>query len=130
VLDNIFIYYEMGMDQTGDRIFREKIKPNSILNVTESVERVNPETKVEIIGQTNKLTSSDDNSKVLKIEYSLDEGKTWSVYSKDIILDQISGTTIQYRSTDRAGNTEDVEEQTINRNINKSSLSNFRKIRF
>jgi hypothetical protein len=122
--------YGIKMDQKGDRVFREKINPSSILNAQESADHVKPETKAEIVGQTVKLTADDDNSKVLKIEYSLDEGKTWNTYTKAINLDQISGAIIQYRSTDRAGNMEDIKEQTINKNANKPSLSNFRKIRF
>jgi hypothetical protein len=113
--------------QSGDKVFKEKIQPSSMLNTKESADRVKPETKAEIVGQTIKLTSSDDNSKVLKTEYSLDQGKTWNLYTKPI---DISDTAIiQYRSTDKAGNMEDPKEQTINHST-KPSLSDFRRIRF
>ena len=64
--------YEMKVDQTGDKVFRDKIKHSSMLNTKESDDRVKPETKAEVSGQTIKLTASDDNSKVLKTKYSLD----------------------------------------------------------
>lgn len=124
--------YEMKIDQKGDKIFSEKIKPNSILNARETEDRIKPETKAEISGQTVKLTSSDDNSKVLKTEYSLDGGKTWNLYSKAIDISNLDGSAIQYKSTDRAGNTEIIQEQTIlmDKNTSKPGLSDLKKVRF
>ena len=123
--------YEMKIDQTGDKVFREKIKPDSILNAKESEDRTKPETKAEIIGQTIKLTSSDDNSRILKTEYSLDGGKTWNIYSESIDITNLDGASIQYRSTDRAGNDEIIKEQDIyiNKDPKKPHLSKVRKIR-
>jgi cytoskeletal protein CcmA (bactofilin family) len=119
--------YAMKMDQTGTKVFKEKIQPSAMLNAKESADRVKPDTQASISGQTIKLTSSDDNSKVLKTEYSLDQGKTWNLYTKPLNIPDV--TTIQYRSTDKAGNIEDPKEETIN-HFTKPSLSNFRRIRF
>jgi pimeloyl-ACP methyl ester carboxylesterase len=123
--------YEMKIDQTGDKVFREKIKPDSILNAKESGDKTKPDTRAEIIGQTIKLTPSDDNSKILKTEYSLDGGKTWNIYSKPIDIISLDRSSIQYKSIDRAGNEEIIKEQgiSINKN-NKQILSSPRKIRF
>ena len=123
--------YEMKMDQKGDKVFRERIKPDSILNAKESEDRIKPETRAEIFGQTIKLTSSDDNSKILKTEYSLDGGKTRNIYSKPIDITSLNMPSIQYKSVDRAGNEEIIKEQNIYINKdNKQILSSPRKIRF
>ncbi len=124
--------YEMKMDQIGDKVFKEKIKPSAILNAKESADRTKPETKAEISGRAIKLTSKDDNSKILKIEYSLDSGKTWNLYTKPIDISQLSGSTIQYKSTDRAGNVEIVTEQDvhINKDTRNINISGSRKLKF
>lgn len=124
--------YEMKIDQKGDKVFREKIKPNSILNAKEAEDRTKPETRAEIIGQAIKLASNDSNSKILKTEYSLDGGKSWIVYTKTIDASRFNGTTIQYKSTDRAGNVEIIQEQVISvdKNTLKPNLSNPKKVRF
>ncbi len=122
----------MKIDQEGDKIFREKIKPSAILNAKEAEDKTKPETKAEIVGNTIKLTAKDENSKVLKIEYSLDEGKTWNQYTKALDISQLGGFAIQYRSTDRAGNMEIIQEQTVSvdKDTLKSKLSDLKKIRF
>lgn len=122
----------MKIDQKGDKVFREKIKPNSILNAEEAEDRIKPETRTEINGQTIKLISNDSNSNVLKTEYSLDGGKTWTVYTKAIDISGLNGAAIQYKSTDRAGNVEIIQEQTIliDKNTLKPKLINARKIKF
>ncbi len=124
--------YEMKIDQTGDKVFRDKVKPSATLNAKESDDRVRPETKAEIIDQTIKLTASDDNSKVLKTKYSLDSGKSWNLYIQPVSIGGIDKSAIQYKSIDRAGNEEIINEQTIliDKNTNKPNLSNLRKVRF
>ncbi|MFA5184314.1 MAG: hypothetical protein WC456_02190 [Patescibacteria group bacterium] len=125
--------YEMKIDQKGDRVFRDKVRPSAILNTKESEDRIKPETKAIINDQTIKLVSTDDNSKILKTEYSLDAGKTWNLYTKPIDISGIKGeSTIQYKSTDRAGNEEIVNKQNISKStgISKSRLFEVSKIRF
>jgi hypothetical protein len=123
--------YAMKIDQTGAKVFKEKIQPSAMLNTKESADRVKPETKAEIVGQTIKLTANDDNAKVLKTEYSLDQGETWNIYNKAIGIDQINSSAIQYRSTDRAGNVETIKERyiLIDKSNGRPNLSSPRKIR-
>ncbi len=78
------------------------------------------------------LAAKDEDSKVLKTEYSLDGGKTWSLYVKPIDVSQFNGFAIQYRSTDRAGNMEIIQEQAIRVDgvTFKSILSDYKKVRY
>ncbi|MFA5184315.1 MAG: hypothetical protein WC456_02195 [Patescibacteria group bacterium] len=125
--------YEMKIDQKGDKVFREKMQPNAMLDAQESADRVKPKTKAELVNNSIKLTSSDDNSKILKTEYSLDGGKSWTLYTRPISISGISdASAIQYKSTDRAGNEEIIKEQDIiaNQDAKKLNLSDQREVRF
>jgi hypothetical protein len=51
---------------------------------------------------------------ILKTEYSLDNGKTWDLYQKEVVFDKPGKYNIKYRSVDVAGNVEETREQTIN----------------
>jgi uncharacterized lipoprotein YddW (UPF0748 family) len=55
---------------------------------------------------TVTLNASDNCSGVATIEYSTDGGQTWQPYSGSFAIDSEGITTLLYRSTDRAGNTE------------------------
>jgi hypothetical protein len=62
---------------------------------------------------TVQLSATDDYSGVDKIEYSLDQGKTWSPYTNPFVLNQDGNNVIRFRSSDKAGNIESVQTQTI-----------------
>lgn len=62
---------------------------------------------------TLAAADEENGSGVEKTEYSLDNGATWSVYSAPIFLVQEGTTTLQYRSTDQAGNQETAKSETI-----------------
>jgi len=53
-----------------------------------------------------ELTAEDDNSGILKTEYSLDNGQNWIKYSTPFFISQDGEYEIIYASTDRAGNRE------------------------
>jgi hypothetical protein len=62
---------------------------------------------------TVHLSATDDYSGVDKIEYSLDQGKTWNPYTVPLVLNQDGSNVLQFRSSDKAGNVESVQTQTI-----------------
>lgn len=59
------------------------------------------------------LSATDDNSGVLKTEYSLDNGATWHKYAGALTAIPEGASTILYFSTDRAGNREPVRDANI-----------------
>ena len=58
------------------------------------------------------LSATDEGSGVKETLYSLDSGASWNLYNSPFILDE-GITTIQYYSTDSAGNVETVQSLTI-----------------
>ncbi|MEK0314598.1 chitobiase/beta-hexosaminidase C-terminal domain-containing protein [Cohnella sp. 56] len=62
---------------------------------------------------TITLTATDDASGVKKTEYSLNGGSTWATYSTPVTINQNGEYTFQYRSTDKAGNVENVKSVTV-----------------
>ena len=60
------------------------------------------------------LQGADSCSGVASTEYSTDAGATWQPYTASFSISQEGTTTILYRSTDRAGNTETDKTVTIN----------------
>jgi hypothetical protein len=60
------------------------------------------------------LSAEDIESGVDKIEYSLDGGTTWIVYSGAIAITSEGTSTINYHSTDIAENVEEIKNITIN----------------
>ena len=83
-----------------------------------------PETKIKTEWIKNKkqnknlqitLTATDNQSGILETAYSLDEGKTFSIYTKPIIIEKKTDK-ILFFSVDRAGNNEDVKEYDIDKN--------------
>jgi len=118
--------YTMQIDQDGDNIYEASTTPSSILSRGESGDLAKPETDLNIIGVQGhddwyisdiqvELTAQDNEggSGILKTEYSLDNGNTWAEYQGPFIIGQEGTTTISYQSTDRAGNVEEIKEQTI-----------------
>jgi fibronectin type 3 domain-containing protein len=60
---------------------------------------------------TVTLNATDDLSGVVKTEYKIGDSEDWKAYSGPYALTQDGTYTIQYRSTDRAGNVEDTKQQ-------------------
>lgn len=122
----------INIDKDGDSIFEQEILPHSILTGDEINDLKKPETLLNIMGNKDdsaseyyldslilQLDASDniDGSGILKTEYSLDDGMSWSVYDEPIILNipRLSTSTeaiynLKYSSTDRAGNRENEKK--------------------
>lgn len=58
---------------------------------------------------TIALSATDDLSGLAKSEYSLDGGKMWQLYTVPVTLNEDGSYTLDYRSTDQAGNVEAVQ---------------------
>lgn len=123
--------FNINIDQDGDHVFEATAQPSSMLNEQESTDLIKPETSINISGTQGKdnwytssvqisLTTNDNEggSGILKIEYSLDEGQTWLVYTGAITIDKQGLNKILFKSTDRAGNIE--EEKTAEFKIDQT----------
>ena len=107
----------INIDKNGDGDFEEVAAPDSILNQDERKDLTKPTTDIIITGTEGEnnyynsdmqieLTAEDDNSGILKTEYSLDNGQNWIKYSTPFFISQDGEYEIIYASTDRAGNRE------------------------
>ncbi|HXG85850.1 MAG TPA: family 10 glycosylhydrolase [Pyrinomonadaceae bacterium] len=68
---------------------------------------------------TISLSASDNCSGVAATEYSIDGGASWTAYTGSLSITAEGVTTVQYRSTDRAGNVETTKTITVQ--IDKSA---------
>ncbi|MCJ8014217.1 carbohydrate-binding protein [Paenibacillus sp. KQZ6P-2] len=119
------------MTANGTVYARSTDDAGSTSNVTSyevsNIDKVAPESSVAVTpaepdGQngwythplTLELASSDKESGVAKLEYSLDGGSTWIPYDGPVVLDQDGKAAVSYRSTDKAGNVEDVKIVSFN----------------
>ncbi|REJ06520.1 S-layer homology domain-containing protein [Halobacillus trueperi] len=59
------------------------------------------------------LTSRDESSGVSSIEYRMNEGE-WTAYDTPITIDEEGKHVIEYRSTDQAGNQEEIQTVDVN----------------
>ena len=62
---------------------------------------------------TITLSSTDNDSGVYKIEYSIDNAATWQAYMSSLTLDTIGEYVFLYRATDNVGNVEATKVKTI-----------------
>jgi len=113
--------FAINVDQDGDTVFESQENPDSILDANKSRDFVKPETQILVDGIEGNnnwylsdvqvtLTAMDDNSGVLKTEYSLDDGNTWNIYTTPLMISEEELTTILYKTTDNAGNIEIQKE--------------------
>ncbi len=96
--------YEIKIDEDGDSVFEKTLMPSSSLSGAQSLDTIPPQTSVTTSGQTLALDSTDDNSGVLKTEYSTDN-TNWNLYTKSFS----TAGTVYYFSTDNAGNIEAIK---------------------
>ncbi|MDO8668146.1 MAG: hypothetical protein Q7K35_03535 [bacterium] len=117
------------IDQDGDKTFEATAEPSAVLNKAEAADLVKPETQIEISGSggtvesggyyisttTVALIAADNQggSGILKTEYSLDNGLTWLNYGDPIIFNGDGEYSVLFKSTDRAGNTEEEKAQAL-----------------
>lgn len=117
-ISSVKMNHLLEVDQNGDGIFESMTEPSAVLNAEESGDVTAPTTTGSIIGPklntgmwyvgttTVSLTATDDNSGVLKMDYSLDGGRTWNIYVNPFPVSEEGTTTVSYFSIDRAGNNE------------------------
>jgi N-acetylneuraminic acid mutarotase len=116
--------YQASIDFDGNGTIDEIVTPDSVLSGEQLNDLTAPQTTISISGQLGNddyyisdteisLEATDDNSGILKTEYSLDGGNTWIEYSEEFSVSQSGTTTIIYSSTDRAGNREENKEEII-----------------
>ncbi|MDD5527824.1 MAG: Ig-like domain-containing protein [Patescibacteria group bacterium] len=116
--------YLAKVDSNGDGTIDKTIAPDSVLTGEQINDLTAPQTTINISGQAGnngyyvsdvqiKLSATDDNSGVLKTEYSLDDGQVWQDYVDKIILSGDGEHNIIYRSIDKAGNQEANQTATI-----------------
>ena len=112
---------QIEFDYEGDGSFVQ-VSASSILDGTESTDAAPPTTIPSPSGTMGlngwyrsnvavKLGATDDNSGVLRTEYSLDGGATWQEYLTPFEITTPGINEVQFFSTDRAGNRE--ENQSI-----------------
>ena len=127
---------DIKIDENGDGFFEEQKSPDTVLSGDDMSDLTKPNTAIGVIGVDGNnsyyvsdvkvsLVASDDNSGVLKTEYSLDGGKIWIKYVGELILTQNGTNTIWYSSTDRAGNREENKELVIKIDTEKPEINIF-----
>jgi len=113
--------FTIQIDQDGDDIFEENIQPSSTLDENQSQDITKPKTEISIKGKKGNndwhlsnvqitLNAIDDNSGILKTEYSINNGDIWNTYQNPFTISQEGETTILFKSTDKAGNIETEKE--------------------
>ncbi|MFD9976794.1 family 16 glycoside hydrolase, partial [Streptomyces sp. NPDC059017] len=86
-------------------------------------DRTPPETSATVAGTRNSdgayitsatvtVTAADTDSGVERIEYSLDGGP-YLAYTAPVIVDRVGFHTVQYRATDKAGNTSEAKKESF-----------------
>lgn len=123
------IAFEIGSD-IPDAI--DGVPVSSVLVGVQALDTASPSTELEIKGNLAKdgtsktggdsyissvrfsLSATDDASGVLKTEYSLDGGASWSRYTKPVVINTRGGVELKYRSVDKAGNVEPPNSKLIN----------------
>lgn len=112
------------LDTNGDGTVVTEVAPSAVLDQTQSGDIVKPIT-VHSTNPTGKkdgkfdkpvkiiLTATDDNSGVLKTDYSTDNGITWLIYTSPFTVGTKGENKVLYKSTDRAGNVEFLKSVTI-----------------
>jgi hypothetical protein len=126
--------YSAVVDPSGNGTANQTIIPSSILTGNQMNDLTAPVTIINISSKTGNndyyvssakisLAATDDNSGVLKTEYSLDNGNTWIQYSGTLTVSQDGTTTILYYSIDKAGNQEANNKVVIKIDQTKPTIS-------
>ncbi|MEH7081248.1 family 16 glycoside hydrolase [Neobacillus drentensis] len=96
---------------------------DAIEAVDELVDHTKPVTSAKVDGEgknnwyntnvTVSLAGEDNVSGIDRTEYRIGDSGDWILYSEPIVVKQDGTHTLQYRSIDKAGNTEEAKQQTI-----------------
>ncbi len=127
----------LNLDINGDNTIDQVVQPSTILNSDESKDLLPPITTLDVTGQmgdkgfyrsniTITLSSLDpitlgqemQTSGVLKTQYNLNQ-QGWVDYSSPFVLENEGDYTLEFFSTDKAGNNESV--QTLHFIIDKTA---------
>jgi len=115
----------ISLDNNADGVIDLEVQPSAVLGESQSVDIVKPVTFAIVEGKKkdrydpfNKpvkisFSAIDDNSGVLKTEYSLNNAFSWLVYLEPFTISTKGENRILYRSTDKAGNVESQKTATI-----------------
>ncbi len=101
------------VDEDGDGDFEKEILPDVTLDHEKASDIIAPETQSEVSGNVVTLLPIDGNSGILETDYSLDGGVTWKKNENPITITSTPGGSdivVQYFSTDKAGNVEQIKE--------------------
>jgi hypothetical protein len=113
----------INLDFSGSGNF-EPVPASAVLNASQSEDLTSPFTTAVFSGTTSNngwyksdvainLIAIDDNSGVLKTEYSLDDGASWLNYQNPFIVNKEGSNSLFYRSIDKAGNAEQKQSKII-----------------
>lgn len=111
----------ISLDRDGDGTPDTTLPPTTVLDSAQSTDVLPPQTTASTSPGTLVLVPSDDTSGILQTEYSLDGGATWTIYTHPVEISSppfqggVGGgssatTTVLYFSTDKAGNSEPIQE--------------------
>lgn len=117
----------LQVDENGDGLTDQQIKPTATLTGNSNFDQNAPKTTIQLVGTLGSngwyrsdvqvsLAAEDEEggSGINKIEYSLDDGKSIQEYEEPFIVSANGATKIKYRSIDNAGNSEEPKEEEIN----------------
>ncbi|MBI2595940.1 DUF1080 domain-containing protein [Candidatus Daviesbacteria bacterium] len=114
----------LQIDRDGDGTKDLQVSPTSILTGSQTSDLTPPITTVKLTGASGsnswyrsdvavELTATDDNSGVLKTEYSLDNGQSVQTYTRPFTVSVEGLSKLKFRSVDNAGNGEFPQETGI-----------------
>ncbi|GEM_PF-2523145 len=102
--------YDIEMDENGDGVVDNFYYPASSFIGDQINDITPPVTNVTIISNKITFTATDDNSGVLNTKYSTDT-INWNTYNGS--FDVPIGSTVQFLSIDRVGNSENIQQVVI-----------------
>lgn len=113
-------YYTLLVTAKSDMNFEFR---TPISFIVDFMENTPPVTEIKLDGTENNgwfssdvtvtLSATDNMSGVNKTEYSMGDSGEWITYTSPVAITMEGTCTIKYRSTDKAGNIEDIKQQTI-----------------
>ena len=112
----------LKLDNDGNGVSDADYTPSAVLNSEDRLDMIKPETIVLVDGfsdqggvfapaviVTLEANDNESGSGILKTEYSFDK-EHWTLYSSSLNLSADGEHKIYFKSTDRAGNIETIQE--------------------
>lgn len=116
------------IDYDGDGAKDHELFPvlNGTVTLEQAADTSSPVTNISIAGIlgadgwytsdvsiTLTAIDNENGSGIEKTEYSLDNGTTWNMYTDSFVISTEGTATLQYRSTDKAGNSEEIKTKGV-----------------